>query len=220
VELIFGRLLPKGYERESFADKKAHKLDATRIAAIKDFIENGRKELGIPGVSLGIVEDGKVVFAGGFGLRELGGTAKPDADTLYMIASNTKAMTTLMLAKLVDEKRFTWETPVTSLLPSFKLGDADTTKRVLVKNLVCACTGLPRQDYEWLFQFKGVTPQGALAALATVQPTSKFGEIFQYSNLLAGAGGFVGGHVLYPKLELGAAFDEAMRTRVFGPHCG
>ena len=129
------------------------------------------------------MQDGKVVFADGFGVRELGRGAKPDGDTLYMIASNTKALTTLMLAKLVDEGKLTWETPVTQLLPSFQLGDADTTSRVLVKHLICACTGLPRQDFEWLFQFEGVTPEGAMETLATMKPTSKFGELFQYSNL-------------------------------------
>lgn len=216
VELIFGRLLPKGYARETFSGKKANKLDLARVAELSRFVEAGRTALGVPGVSVGLVQDGKVVFAGGFGVRELGG-AKPDADTLYMIASNTKALTTLMLAKLVDEHKMTWDTPVTSLLPSFKLGDADTTSRVLVRHLICACTGLPRQDLEWLFQFEGVTPEGALGLLATVQPTSKFGEMFQYSNLLAGAAGFVGGHVAFPTLELGAAYDEAMRTRVFSP---
>ncbi len=217
VDLIYGRLLPKGYQRESFAGKTAAKLDAKKIAELGKFIETAQRLLGVPGVALGLVQDGKVVFAGGFGVRALGDKTPVDGDTLFMIASNTKAMTTLMLAKLVDEKQLTWETPVTRLLPSFKLGDADTTSRVLVKHLICACTGLPRQDLEWLFQFKGVTPEGALATLATVQPTSKFGEMFQYSNLLAGAGGFVGGHVAYPKLELGAAYDEAMRTRVFLP---
>ncbi|MGH8241530.1 MAG: serine hydrolase domain-containing protein, partial [Steroidobacteraceae bacterium] len=60
-------------------------------------------------------------------------------------------------------------------------------------------------------------PEGALATLATVQPTSKFGEMFQYSNLLAGAAGFAGGHVLYPQLEIGAAYDKAMQTEVFDP---
>ena len=54
-----------------------------------------------------------------------------------------------------------------------------------------------------------------MATLAAVQPTSKFGEMFQYSNLLAGAAGFVGGHVAFPNLEMGASYDEAMRTRVF-----
>jgi len=122
-----------------------------------------------------------------------------------------------MLAKLVDEGKLTWDTPVTTVLPAFKLGDADTTRRVLVRHLICACTGLPRQDLEWIFQFAGLTPDGALQTLAGMQPTSKFGELFQYSNPLASAGGYVGGHVAFPDLELGAAYDEAMRTRVFAP---
>ena len=217
VELIYGRLLPKGYQRESFAGKQAHKLDDKRIAQLSAFVERGRNELGVPGVSIGLIQDGKVVFADGFGVREMGSNTKPDADTLYIIASNTKALTTLMLAKLVDEGKFTWQTPVTNLLPSFKLGDADTTSRVLVKHLICACTGMPRQDYEWLLQFQGVTPEGELQTLGTIHPTSKFGELFQYSNSMAAAAGFAGGHVAFPKLELGAAYDAAMQSRVFDP---
>ena len=217
VALIFSRLLPKGYERETFAGKTAHTLDAKRIAELSRYVETGRQKLGVPGVSIGVIQDGKVVFAGGFGVREIGKPARPDADTLYSVASNTKALTTLMLAKLLDEGKLTWETPATSLLPSFKLGDPDTTSRVLVKHLICACTGLPRQDYEWLFQYQGVTPEAALKTLATIQPTSKFGEMFQYSNSLAAAAGFLGGHVAFPTLELGAAYDESMATRVFRP---
>jgi len=217
VALIFDKLLPKGYSRETFAGKKAQRLDAARIAKLTKFIEDGERATGVPGVSLGLIQDGKVVFSGGVGVRELGGSTKVDGDTLYMIASNTKGLTTLLLAKLVDAGKITWKTPVTQLLPQFKLGNADTTRRVLVEHLICACTGLPRQDMEWLFQFKGVTPEGALATLATVQPTSKFGEMFQYSNLLAGAAGFTAGHVLYPQLEIGAAYDKAMQTEVFDP---
>ena len=215
--LVFGKLLPKGYERETFAGKQANKLDAARIAELGKFVETSEKLLGVPGVSFGIVQDGKVVFAGGFGVRKLGKPAKVDADTKFIVASNTKALTTLMLAKLVDEKKLTWETTAASLLPQFKLGDADTTSKVMVKHLICACTGMPRQDMEWLLEFKNLTPEGALATLATMQPTSKFGELFQYSNPLAAAAGFIGGHVAFPKLELGKAYDEAMRTRVFGP---
>jgi CubicO group peptidase (beta-lactamase class C family) len=217
VALIFDKLLPQGYSRETFVGKQAQRLDAARIAKLTKFIEDGEQATGVPGVSLGLIQDGKVVFSGGVGVRELGGNTKVDGDTLYMIASNTKGLTTLLLAKLVDAGKITWKTPVTQLLPQFKLGNADTTRRVLVEHLICACTGLPRQDMEWLFQFKGVTPEGALATLATVQPTSKFGEMFQYSNLLAGAAGFTAGHVLYPQLEIGAAYDKAMQTEVFDP---
>ena len=216
--MIFGQLLPKGFTRESFAGKKAHVLDKARLAQLTKFVEDGQKLLGVPGVALGIVQDGKVVFAGGFGVRELGKPAKVDGDTKFVIASNTKQLTTLMLAKLVDENKLTWETPVTSLLPQFKLGDADTTSKVMVKHLICACTGLPRQDMEMIFEpGRNNTPDKVLAQLATMQPTSKFGELFQYSNPLAAAAGYVGGHVAFPKLELGKAYDEAMRTRVFAP---
>ena len=204
VALIFGRLFPKGYERETFAGKPAKKLGPSEIAALSAFIETGRQKLGVPGVALGLIQDGKVVFADGFGVRELGGTARPDADTMFMIASNTKALTTLMLAKLVDEGKITWDTPVTTLLPSFKLGDADTTSRVLVKHLICACTGLPRQDYEWLFQYKGVTAEDALKTLGTMQPTTKFGEMFQ---------------VLEPACRRRRICRRARRVSVARPRC-
>lgn len=217
VQTILGRLFPKGYERESFAGRKAHVLDQKRIAELGAFVERAQKTLQVPGVSLALVQDKKTIFAGGFGVREIGRPEKVGPKTLYIIASNTKALTTLLLAKLVDEKKLTWETPVKSLLPQFALGDPDTTNRVLVKHLVCACTGLPRQDFEWLFEFKNATPDSALATLAAMKPTSKFGEMFQYSNPLAAAGGWVAGHVAEPKLELGAAYDAAMKSRVFGP---
>ncbi len=217
LELIFGRLFPRGFERESFAGKRAHPLDAARIEALGKFVASAQEQLGVPGVSVGLIQDGKVVFAGGFGVRALGKPAKVDGDTRYMIASNTKALTTLMLGKLVDEKKVTWETAATELLPSFKLGDADTTSKVRVKHLICACTGMPRRDMEWLFEFGELTPAAALRTLGTMQPTSEFGALFQYSNPLAAAAGFIGGHVAYPRLELGKAYDEAMRTRVFQP---
>jgi len=157
--------------RESFAGKKAHALDPARIAELGRFIEQGEKETGVPGVALGLVQDGRVIFADGFGVKELGGTEKPNGDTLFMVASNTKAMTTLLLARLVDEHRFTWDTPVTSLFPAFKLGDADTTRSVLVKHLICACTGMPRQDMEWFFEYGKMTPENSLTLLGEVRRT-------------------------------------------------
>ncbi|HEY2622485.1 MAG TPA: serine hydrolase domain-containing protein, partial [Dyella sp.] len=153
----------------------------------------------------------------GLGVRELGKPERVDADTLFMIASNTKALTTLMLAREVDQHRFDWDTPVTQVMPSFKLGDAETTRQVLMRHLICACTGMPRQDMEWLLNSRDATPDTVLKALAGMQPTSKFGELFQYSNLMAAAAGYIGAHVLYPQMELGAAYDLAMQKQVFDP---
>jgi CubicO group peptidase (beta-lactamase class C family) len=217
ANLIFGKLLPKGYTRESFAGKQARALDSARVAELGRFVETAMKETGVPGVSLGLVQGGKVVFAGGFGVREIGKPARADGHTRYMIASNTKALATLMLAREVDAKKITWDALAVSLLPSFKLGSAETTRKVLVKHLICACTGMPRQDLEWLLEFQGLTPDGAMTLLGTMQPTSGFGDLFQYSNPMAAAAGYMGGHVAYPKMELGAAYDRAMQTQVFTP---
>jgi CubicO group peptidase (beta-lactamase class C family) len=166
---------------------------------------------------MALIDHGKVAYQGGFGVRELGRPEKVDENTVFMAASNTKGMTTLLLAELVDENKLRWDEPVIEAYPAFKLGDAGTTKKVLVKNLICACTGVPRQDLEWLFEFKNATPETELALLGTMQPTSKFGEVFQYSNMMAAAAGYIGAHLVYPDLELGAAYDKTMQERIFDP---
>ncbi len=217
IGLIFESLRPKGYSRESFAGRKAHPLDKDRIEQLKNFVQSAMQQLGVPGVSLALIEGGKVVFDGGFGVRELGKPDPVDENTLFMAASNTKGMTTLLLAELVDEKKLRWDEPVIQAYPQFKLGDPDTTKKVLVKNLICACTGMPRQDLEWLFEFKNATPETVLSLLGTMHPTSKFGEVFQYSNMMAAAAGYIGAHLLYPDMELGAAYDKAMQEKIFDP---
>src|ERR1700728_4835460 len=71
LSLIFSRLLPKGYSRESFAGKKANTLDQARIAELGRFVEQGQKVLGVPGVGLGVGQDGQVVFADGVGVKAL-----------------------------------------------------------------------------------------------------------------------------------------------------
>jgi CubicO group peptidase (beta-lactamase class C family) len=217
AELVLESLRPKGYKRESFAGRKPEPLDDAHIAELTSFVQASMQELGIPGVSIALIDRGKIVYEGGFGVRELGKPERVDENTLFMAASNTKGMTTLLLAELVDEKKLQWDQPVTQVYPKFKLGDSETTRKVLVKNLVCACTGLPRQDLEWIFNFKNTTPESILALLGTMQPTSKFGEVFQYSNLMASAAGFIGAHLVYPDQELGAAYDRAMQTKIFDP---
>lgn len=215
--LVLQSLRPKGYNKENFAGRKALSLTPERVTELKSFVETSMKKLDIPGASLALVDGGRVVYEGGLGVRELGKPDPVDANTLFMAASNTKGMTTLLLARLVDEGKIRWDEPVTEAYPKFKLGDADTTRKVLVKHLICACTGLPRQDLEWIFEFKNATPESSLALLGTMQPTSQFGEVFQYSNLMAAAAGYVGAHLFDPDRDLGSAYDEAMQKLIFTP---
>lgn len=215
--LVLQSLRPKGYARESFAGRTAHPLDAGRIEALTAFVRSAMDQLGVPGVGLAFIDGGKVVWEGGLGVRELGKPEPVDADTLFPAASNTKGMTTLLLARLVDQGKVRWDESVVQAYPPFKLADPDVTRQVQFRHLICACTGLPRQDLEFLFEFAGAKASSTFDLLSRVRPTSKFGEVFQYSNLMASAAGYIGGHLYRPKLELGAAYDRAMQDLVFGP---
>jgi CubicO group peptidase (beta-lactamase class C family) len=218
IGLAIQSLRPAGYSRESFADKKPHPMDESRIAQLKAFIEQSMKELGVPGASFALTTRQATIYAAGLGVRALGSSMPVDADSSFMIASNTKGLTTLLLAKLVDEGKLEWQQPVEQVYPGFRLGSRETTAKVEVKHLVCACTGLPRKDYEWLFNTAPDTPASeTFAQLAATEPTSQFGEVFQYNNLMAAAAGYLGGHLVHPDLEIGQAFDLAMQEKVFGP---
>ncbi|HVU22094.1 MAG TPA: serine hydrolase domain-containing protein [Rhizomicrobium sp.] len=216
--LMIQSLRPAGYHRETFAGKTAHRFDAARIEALKNFVRTAMEQLGVPGAGVAIVDHGTVVYEGGIGVRELGKPEPVGAHTLFMIASNTKGMSTLLLARLVDEGKLRWDQKVTDVYPTFRLGSADTTSKVLMKNLVCACTGLPRKDFDWIFNTPRTTPATTtFDQLAATEPTSKFGEVFQYNNLMATAAGYIGGHIVHPDLELGAAYDSAMQSMIFDP---
>lgn len=213
----FSSLRPKGYERESFAGRTPKPLNAERIAALKDFLAKGMQQLDIPGVGFSLIDGHKVVFEGGLGVRELGKPTPVDAHTLFMAASNTKAMTTSLLAQAVDAGKLRWDQPAAQAFAGFKLGDAEVTQQVLIKHLVCACTGLPRQDLEWLFGDGRAAPNTTFDQLSTMKPTSKFGEVFQYSNLMVAAGGYIAAAALAPGEEVGKAYDRLMAERLFKP---
>lgn len=217
ASIIQQSLRPAGYQRESFAGKTAHRMTPERVKALRDFVAASAQQLGVPGVGLAILDQGKVVWQGGVGVRELGGTEPVTADTKFMIASNTKGMATLLLSVLADEGKLKWDQPVTELYPSFRLGSDATTQATLVRHLVCACTGLPRKDYAFILGDKGLPASDTFRQLGETQPTSKFGELFQYNNLMASAAGYLGGALLYPRMELGAAFDRAMNEKIFRP---
>ena len=217
VGLVHDSLRPAGYVRESYRGRTPRPLDAARVAYLKAVIDRMREAADVPGASVVLFDPHATLIEEGFGVRERGRPEPVTTDSLYIIASNTKPLTTLLLARLVDEGRFGWDTPVTQIYPRFKIGDADVTRRILVKHLVCACTGLPRQDFEWLFTFDRSSPQGQLDVLSTMKPTTEFGALFQYSNPLASAAGYIGARTIQPDGELGRAYDDVMRDKVFRP---
>ncbi|MBU3021614.1 serine hydrolase [Aestuariibacter sp. A3R04] len=206
------------YAQEDLTTRQAKQLTEDDIAELLKFAEQGLESLKIPGAGIALVQNGKVIYSGGIGVEDIN-TKKPvTEDSVFMIASNTKGMTTLLLAKLVELGKIGWDDQVISHYPQFKLGDKATTESVLIKHLVCACTGLPRKDYPWFFKNTGDTPVSVtFENLANTAPTSEFGEVFQYNNQMAAAAGYIAGHILYPEMKLGEAYDRAMQELIFDP---
>src|SRR5215210_6002583 len=94
-----------------------------RLKEIDEYAAKAGREWKVPGFAVAIVKDDKVVFAKGYGVRELGKPDAVDKDTLFAVASNTKAFTAAALATLVDEGKISWDDPVTRYLPWFQLYD-------------------------------------------------------------------------------------------------
>ncbi len=157
------RVLPAGESPSRFHPRPYR-------SATRSFVEASMKKFDIPGAGFALIDQGKVVYEGGIGVKELGKPDPVDAHTLFMAASNTKGMTTLLLAKLVDEKKLDWNEFVTKVYPNFRLADATVTQQVEIRHLICACTGLPRQDLEWLFEYKKYKPASTFTLLSGMRP--------------------------------------------------
>ena len=83
----------------------------------------------MPGAAVAVVQNGDVVYLNGFGVKEVGSTRPVTPDTMMMIGSITKSMTTMMAGSLVDDGRLTWETRLVDLLPEFAVGDPAPDQR-------------------------------------------------------------------------------------------
>ncbi len=186
-------------------------------AALDAFVERALRGLDVPGAAIAVAVDGRVVYERAVGVKEKGKAAPITLDTRFLMASVTKPLTTMMQAALVDAKVVRWEQPVTEILPTFALADPAIAQQLQLWHMSCACTGMPRQDMEGLFEWKGVTPEARIAVMKTMKPTTKLGETFQYSNPLVAAGGFIAAHAYAPSLSLLAAYASAMQAKVFDP---
>jgi CubicO group peptidase (beta-lactamase class C family) len=211
-----GSWKPEGLKEISLTGE-AQRWTTEHSRQLRDFALAAMKSLNVPGASIAIVQDGHIVYSDGLGVRSLARPEPVTAHTRFMIGSTTKALTTFLMARLVDQKKLRWSTPVVDLLKDFALADPDLTQRLQMRHTVSASTGMPRQDYEFIFRYSGITPETRLREMRTMRPTTGFGETFQYSNLLVAAGGYAATRACIPEGSLEAAFDELMKELVFRP---
>ena len=193
------------------------RLDAAQLEELETYIVQSMELAKIPGMSIAVVQNGDVVYVKGFGVRKLGENEAVTPDTLMMIASSTKPLTTLMMATVVDDDLMNWETPVTTILPSFAVADPDLTGKLEIQHLVCACSGMPGEDSA-LFLSNLNTAEDLIRSIQDISPVSKLGEKFNYSNQMVAAGGYIATLAADgSKDDLTAGYMTAMQQRIFDP---
>lgn len=196
-------------------------VDAQFIAQLEPYIADVMQRMGVPGAAVAIVQNGKMVYEHGFGVRELG---KPDPvtpETLFMTGSTGKSMTTMMMATVVDDGKMRWDTPAVSILPSFAVSDPGLTPKITMRDFVCNCTGIQRHDTEILFNTKEIDAEGALGVVRSLQIfgfSGEFGKSFGYSNQMVASGGYLAALAASGGTgDLYTDYVAQMQQRVFDP---
>lgn len=166
----------------------------------------------VPGMAIAIVKDGKVLAARGFGVRKLGEPAKVDGQTLFEIASNSKAFTASMLAMLVDEGKLAWDDPVVKHLPDFQMYDPYVTREMTIRDLLVhrSGLGLGAGDLLW-WPTSNFSTDEIIHKLRYVKPATSFRSSYAYDNLLY----IVAGKIVAQKM--GKTWGEAVHERILKP---
>ena len=195
---------PSAVVAEPAAATAAFNLDADVARALHVF--------GVPGLSIAIVKDGKVVSARGYGVRKLGEAAPVDGKTLFEIASNSKGFTAALLAMLVDEGKLAWDDPVIQHLPEFQMYDPVVTRELTVRDLLVhrSGLGLGAGDLMW-WPTSTLSSDDIVRRLRFIRPATSFRSAYAYDNLL---------YIVAAKIverKTGRTWGEAVRERIFAP---
>jgi CubicO group peptidase (beta-lactamase class C family) len=189
---------------------QAQTLEA-RLKEIDEYAAKAGRDWEVPGFAIAIVKDDRVVFAKGYGVRELGKPAAVDDKTLFAIASNTKAFTAAAVAILVDEGKVKWDDPVTKYLPEFQLYDPYVTRELTLRDLLSHRSGLATFGGDLLWYESGYDRKEILRRIRHLKPTSSFRSRFGYQNIMFLAAGEV------VAVVTGKSWDEFVRERFFLP---
>lgn len=186
---------------------------ATRpLDGIEEQIEKAMREYHAPGLAVGVVKDGELVFAKGFGVTRLGGGKPVDTRTVFAIASCTKAFTTAALSILADEGKLSWDDHVVDRLPSFQLYDPYVTRELRIRDLVTHRSGLSLGAGDLLFfPPTDFTQEEIVQRLRFIKPADGLRYRYAYSNLMY----LVAGKVI--EAVSGKTWGEFIRERIFQP---
>lgn len=152
------------------------------LANLDGYVQKIMHDWQVPGLAVAVVKDGKLVLARGYGVRELGQPGKVDANTLFTIASNSKAFTAAALGTLVASGKLHWDDPVTQYLPRFALDDPWVTRQITVRDLLTHRSGYCDPIFMWFTT--GFDRDQIIQHLRYAKPAYSFRARFCYNNAM------------------------------------
>lgn len=185
---------------------KSLSIDSRSVDAL---VDAAMRTFGTPGISVGIVKDGELVFAKGYGVGDIGNPAPVTPETIFAIGSNTKAFTAAALALLVDEGKIGWDDKVIDHLPEFRMYDPYVTREFTIRDLLTHRSGLPSYAGDLLFvPATDFTREDVVRTLRYLKPSSSFRSRYAYDNLLY----IVAGQII-PAVT-GQSWEDFVETRL------
>ncbi len=177
--------------------------------SIDAYVEKAMRDWEVPGVAIAVVRNDSVVFAKGYGVRELGKSDRVTPNSLFAIGSTSKAFTSAALGILVDEGKVRWDDPVAKYLPGFQLYDPYVTRELTIRDLLTHRSGLSRGDLLW--HASGYDRTEVLRRVRHLKPSWSFRSNYGYQNIMFLAAGEVVASVT------GKSWDDFVRERFFTP---
>jgi len=161
------------------------------IVELDAYIEQARQDWQVPGLAVAIVKDDRVLLSKGYGVRRADALEPVDKDTLFAIASNSKAFTSAALAILVDQGKLSWDDRVRKYLPWFQMNDVFAADEIRVRDLLCHRSGLGTFSGDLLWYGTPYSPKEILIRSRYLKPEGPFRAHYGYSNLMFLAAGEV-----------------------------
>jgi CubicO group peptidase (beta-lactamase class C family) len=187
-------------------------LAQTTSTDLDAYIQRALKAFNAPGIAVGVVKDGKLVFAKGYGVKKLGDPAPVTENTLFGIGSNTKAFTAATLATLVDEGLLHWDDRVEDKLPGFAMYDPYASHEMTVRDLLCHRSGLSLGEGDLLlWPHTSYTRAEIVHRIRNMKPAYSFRSKYAYSNLMFITAGEL------TKAVAGKSWEDAVLERIFTP---
>ena len=182
---------------------------ARALAGLDPFVASLMKEWHVPGLAIGVIQDGRPVLLKGYGFRDMEHQLPVTPRTLMAIGSNSKSFTVVLMGMLVDSGKLDWDKPVRDYLPDFQLHDELASQEMTPRDLVTHRSGLPRHDLFWYGGSLG--REEMYRRLRYLEPNVSFRSRWQYQNLMFMTAGYL------VEKRTGRSWDDLIRERLFAP---